>query len=164
MDIRPASADDAAVILELRHAAEDWLLEREIDQWRPREVPLAAIEQQVADGEFFVVSSAASNTTVGALRLLWSDPEFWGDDDGRAAYVHGLVIDRRFAGRGLGRDMLTWAEHRARDAGAAVLRLDCAATNLALRRYYVNFGFTEVGERHFEQFSVTLLEKPVGLG
>ena len=38
IDVRPAHDDDAAVILQMRHAAEDWLAGRGIDQWCPREV------------------------------------------------------------------------------------------------------------------------------
>ena len=41
---------------------------------------------------------------VGTVRLLWTDPDFWGDDHTPAVYVHGLMVDRRAAGHGLGHD------------------------------------------------------------
>ena len=159
MEIHPAIARDAVTILTLRHAAEDWLRARGIDQWTPREVPLTVIEKQVLRGEFFVARNSRSAQIIGAVRLIWSDPEIWGESSVRAAYVHGLVIDRSLVGVGLGRDLLTWAARHARDEGAETLRLDCAETNPALRRYYRNFGFSEVGVRDLGRFEVVLFEK-----
>jgi hypothetical protein len=41
--------------------------------------------------------------------------------------------------------MLDWAEHVAREEGRSLLRLDCLAEGTALRRYYREAGYTEVG-------------------
>ena len=92
---------------------------------------------------------------------MWSDQVIWRQDDVCADYIHGLVIDRDYAGRGLGRDLLEWAAQETARAGANKLRLDCAETNLALRHYYRRCGFREVGRRDFggDWFSVTLFER-----
>ena len=68
IDVRPARDDDAAGILRMRHAAEDWLAERGIDQWRPREIPIEVVRKQVARGEF-VVANYTSNGRVAAAML-----------------------------------------------------------------------------------------------
>lgn len=159
--IRIAEPTDAPVILALRHAAEDWLAAKQIDQWRPREVPLSTIDAQVTTGEFYVGVDSNTLDIVAAMRLLWSDPIIW-DDDEKACFVHGLVIDRARAGSGLGRTMLNHAAEQTRCAGVSRLRLDCAETNPALRSYYRRHGFSEVGRRDFNDgqwFSVTLFEK-----
>jgi len=147
----------------MRHAAEDWLAGRGIDQWRPREVPLGAVREQIDRGEFVVARYPSSGLVVAAMRLMWSDPAIWRHDDAFAGYVHGLVIDRAHAGRGLGRRLLDWAAQETTMAGANRLRLDCAETNLALRHYYRRCGFREVGRRDFDAdwFSVTLFERPL---
>ncbi|MBM7460610.1 GNAT family N-acetyltransferase [Rhodococcus coprophilus] len=159
MDVRPARDDDAAVILQMRHAAEDWLAEKGIDQWRPREVPLATVREQIDRGEFVVARFPSSGVVAAAMRLMWSDPEIWRHDDAFAGYVHGLVIDRAHAGQNLGRHLLDWAAQETRMAGASKLRLDCAETNLALRDYYRRCGFREFGRRDLDGFSVTLFER-----
>ena len=159
--VRRAESADAAAILALRHAAEDWLASRSIDQWKPREIPLSTIDQQVARGEFIVGLRPQTMYIVAAMRLMWSDPKIWTDDED-ACYVHGLVIDRSRAGTGLGTAMLGHASDTARRAGVGRLRLDCAESNAALRSYYQRCGFTEVGRRDFDDgqwFSVTLFEK-----
>lgn len=158
---RRAESADAATILALRHAAEDWLAARSIDQWTPREVSLATIDQQVARGEFVVGLEPHTQNIIAAMRLIWADPKIWTDDE-NACYVHGLVIDRIHAGTGLGAAMLDQASDTARKAGVGRLRLDCAETNATLRSYYKRHGFTEIGRREFDDgqwFSVTLFEK-----
>ncbi|MDV8021072.1 GNAT family N-acetyltransferase [Rhodococcus sp. IEGM 1330] len=163
LTVEPATAADAATILGLRHAAEDWLFARGIDQWTPREVPLATVDAQIEAGEFYVARREPGGPIVGALRLIWADPDIWPGDGQLAGYVHGLVIDRSEAGTGLGTQLLEWAAGRTRREGRSLLRLDCAETNAELRGYYLRQRFREVGRREFADgsswFSVALFEK-----
>ncbi len=73
VDVVQAVETDGPEILALRHAAEDWLAERGIIQWRPREVSVEQVEQQISRGEFFVARDREQSRIVGALRLIWSD-------------------------------------------------------------------------------------------
>ncbi|MEH6794376.1 MAG: GNAT family N-acetyltransferase [Rhodococcus sp. (in: high G+C Gram-positive bacteria)] len=164
LTVELASAADAATILGLRHAAEDWLFARGIDQWTPREVPLTTVAAQIDAGEFHVARYGHRGPIVAALRLIDSDPDIWPDQDEPACYVHGLVIDRSESGMGLGASLLEWALRRSRQEGRSLLRLDCAETNTELRNYYLRQGFRYVGRREFAEgsswFSVALFEKP----
>jgi ribosomal protein S18 acetylase RimI-like enzyme len=161
LQMRLAQPLDADVLLALREAAGRRLVTRGIRQWEPGEVSVEQIRAQVGAGEWWV--HGRDGAVAGALRLLWSDVEFWGDRPDDDAYVHGLMIDRCHAGEGLGRRLLDWAEHRAREADRPFLRLDCAEVNDRLRRYYRERGFREVGRRDFDGtwWSVTLFEKPL---
>ena len=163
LTVEPATATDAATILGLRHAAEDWLAGRGIDQWAPREVPLSTVAAQIEAGEFYVARRNPMGPIVAALRLIRSDPTIWPEQDELACYVHGLVIDRSEAGTGIGAAMLEWASEQTRREGRSLLRLDCAENNGALRSYYLNQGFRYVGRREFADdsswFSVALFEK-----
>lgn len=154
-----ATQADAEDIFHLRTAAEDWLEEQGIQQWLKGEVSLADVRKGIQRREWWLVRGSAG--PCGALRLLWSDPAVWTADDIFSAYVHGLVVDRRRAGAGLGADLMRWVEEQARSAGAAVVRLDCVEGNLDLRRYYRRQGFEEVGRRDFDGpwFSAVLMEK-----
>ena len=164
LTVELASATDAATILGLRHAAEDWLAARRIDQWAPREVPLATVAAQIEAKEFYVARRDPSGPVIAALRLIGSDPTIWPEEDELACYVHGLVINRSDAGTGLGAALLEWASEQTRREGRSMLRLDCAETNGALRSYYLNLGFRHVGRREFAEgsswFSVALFERP----
>lgn len=96
LDLRPAARTDAERLLALREAAGAWLRGQGIRQWERGEVSAAEIRGQIGAGEWFVVGSDGGIR--GALRLLWSDPEFWGDRPDDAAYVHGLEVGRRDLG------------------------------------------------------------------
>jgi GNAT superfamily N-acetyltransferase len=144
----------------MREAAARWLVERGIRQWQPGEVDIRTLREQIEAGEWFV--HRQSGRLLVALRFLWTDPVFWGERPDDAAYVHGLMIERRHAGEGLGAAALGWAEERARAAGRTFLRLDHAADNVRLARYYRDRGFIERGRREFEPWGpVTLVEKPL---
>lgn len=99
-EFQPAIAGDADELHRLREAAARWLVERGIRQWQPGAVGIGSIREQIRAGEWFL--HRANGSVLVALRLLWSDPLFWGEQQADAAYVHGLVIDRRQAGVGLG--------------------------------------------------------------
>lgn len=114
LTVELASAADAATILALRHAAEDWLAARRIDQWPPREIPLSTVADQVDAGEFYIARRNPGGPIVGASRLIWADPAIWPEQGDAAGYVHGLVIDRSEAGTGLGASLLEWASQRTR--------------------------------------------------
>jgi ribosomal protein S18 acetylase RimI-like enzyme len=155
--------DDADEVLGLREAAAHWLVGRGIRQWQPGEIDLPTIRAQIEAGEWFLLRRI--DGVLAALRFLWSDPLFWGEQPEGAGYVHGLVIDRRHAGKGLGAGALRWAEERARTAGRAYLRLDHAADNPRLAEYYRGQGFIVRGRREFDAWGpVFLVEKLLDAG
>lgn len=159
LTVRPATAADVPALHRIRVEAEDWLAGRGIEQWGRGHLPAEAIGRQVDDGQWHV--GEVAGVLVGGLRLLPTDEEVWQADHVVAAYVHGLTIDRRFAGCGLGARLLAWAQEQAVAAGAPLLRLDCVESNPGLRAYYARLGFREVGRRDFDGpwLAATLLEK-----
>ena len=159
LTVRPATAADVPALHRLRVGAEEWLAARGIEQWGRGWLPPDVIGRQVDDAQWHVGESAGA--LAGGLRLLWADEEVWQADHAYAAYVHGLTIDRRYAGRRVGERLLAWAGEQGRAAGAPALRLDCVESNAGLRAYYRRLGFTEVGRRDFDGpwLPATLLEK-----
>ncbi len=157
--VGPAAPDEAPRLLELREQAAGWLQDKGVRQWLPGEVSLDEICQQVVDGQWFVLRRAG--TLVAGLRLLAADEPAWRLQPANAAYLHGLVVDRRHAGEELGAALLSWAERHAHAAGLSYLRLDCLASNTTLRGYYAAAGFTDAGYRDFDSPRRTLarLEK-----
>ncbi|MER7269331.1 GNAT family N-acetyltransferase [Micromonospora carbonacea] len=75
-----------------------------------------------------------------------ADPEFWREEDDPrdALYVHRVIVDRGYAGRGLGEALVDFAAKLAADRGKSWLRLDAWRTNLALHGYYRRQGFDHV--------------------
>lgn len=159
--VERAEPDDVAALHRLRRQLEDWLHSKNIQQWPRGEVGPDVIAGQVNRREWLLVRDPRVGIAA-AMRVLFADPDFWGDDDTPAVYVHGLMVDRAASGLGLGACMLENAVTIGRSRGAQVCRLDCAETNGALRSFYGSQEFHEVGRCDFPGlFSVTLFEKAI---
>lgn len=158
----PATAEDAADILDLRNRLSDWMHDRGISQWRRGDVSEERIRHQAEAAQWWIIRSEAEDL-IAAVRTLNEDPQIWDLVDRRAIYVHGLMVDRRYAGQGLGRGLLAWAAGHGRRQAAVLLRLDCVATNLDLCDYYLKQGFTRVGTKQLppQWGSAALFERPI---
>ena len=155
-----ARAPDLETVLSILDGAALWLASRGIEQWGPGSSPRRRIVDRMKNGEVYLFR--LDGWPVGTLVLQWSDEETWGDVADDSGYVHGLAIRRDQAGKGLGRELLCWAEDRVAAAGKEYLRLDCAAENRALNAYYERAGFRRRGRASVQGLEVCLYEKPVG--
>ncbi|RXZ80978.1 GNAT family N-acetyltransferase [Paenibacillaceae bacterium] len=113
----------------------------------------------IARNEVILFTSVEGNEIVGSVIFQqqpssW-DRNLWGLDnteqlltptDKSAVYLHRLVISRSYAGQGLGRDILTWAETGVHFHGKNCIRLDCIASSTALNTLYKQCGFAYCGE------------------
>ena len=156
-----ATRQDLDGLLGLREQLGAWLASRGIDQWQTP-MPRERLRSWIDDDAVLV--HRAGGRIAGAVALLQDDPEIWGDDDGVAArYVHLLMVDRAFAGRGLGDQILRRAEGHAHAAGARRVRLDAAADNARLQAWYADRGYAAVASRVIvdgaRRFHLTLREK-----
>ena len=162
LDVRRAAPGDEAVVREILEDARRWLAARGIAQWtRPFEAEWVAAK--IAAGEVHV--ARLDGRAVGVVRLLWEDRLFWGERErGDAGYLHTLAVRRAWAGRGIGADIVRWAEDEARGRGRRFLRLDCAAGNRALGGYYRRLGFAPVGTAAVGGETMMLFEKSLSEG
>lgn len=142
-----AGQNDLDRFLDLLEELAEWMHVRGIEQWprgrarNGRDYYRASIDQ----GELHL--AFLHDEFVGGLRLLRHDPVVWPEistDD--ALYVYTLAVRRTFSGRGIGRELLAWAEKQVGEAGRQYLRLDCVPDNAFLRRYYEDAGFVARGE------------------
>jgi ribosomal protein S18 acetylase RimI-like enzyme len=147
MKVVLAQLDDLDRFIDLLEELADWMHSRGIEQWprgrarSGRDYYAASIERRELHLAF------AGDEFAGGLRILRRDPVVWPDiteDD--ALYLYSLAIRRLFSGRGLGRELLAWAERQVVAAGRQYLRLDCVPHNMFLRRYYEDAGFAARGE------------------
>lgn len=161
LTFRLAESSDLPTLVALRDSAARWMASEGIDQWRVGEMTEDHFRKRMAEGEIWVATHQESGV-VGAFELWWDDERTWGPQPPIAGYVHRLMTDRAAAPRGTGRAMLAAAEERIVAAGRRLARLDCAAHNAGLRRYYAGAGYREVGEQPLtlgSRYPVTLFEK-----
>lgn len=169
LQLRRATEDQHAGVLELIHSAEEWLRSTGTDQWKApwpnengrRERILAAIQA----GSTWVAwdgDRLAATVTVSP-----NDHDHWPAESrlDPAVYVRRLVVDRSYAGRGLGAQLLEWAGLRAsREYGARWARVNAWTTNTQLHDYYRRQGFEFCGfcETIADYPSAALFQKRIG--
>jgi len=165
-----ATDDNMNAILRLINQASGWLKDMGTDQWQrpwPDEKERnARVWRGLKVGATRIVwagSRAVATVTVAQKPNMdvWRDANCNWDDP--AVYVHRLIIDRQFAGFGLGAQLIDWAGlHGQREWNAEWVRIDVWSTNHGLHKYYMNTGFEPCGlapDPHYP--SGMLLEKPV---
>jgi len=138
-----ARASDLDTVLSILEEAAQWLVSRGIDQWQPGSFSRQRIADRIERGEMYLAE--LGGRPVGTLALQWSDEEIWGNVFKDAGYVHGIAIRREYAGKGLGLELLRWAENRVASSGKKYLRLDCTAGNQTLNESYERAGFARRG-------------------
>ncbi len=152
--------DEMPAAAGLLDEASAWLEGRGLTGW-PRPFPASNLAADLARGNTYLATDGT--TPAGTFSLYRTDVLFWGErpdePPGHALYLHKLAVGRRYAG--LGREVATLAERLAREGGAACLRLDCAAANSRIRRYYEATGFEFRGEIYIASldFRAALYEK-----
>lgn len=146
--------EDMRAVLSLIQQASSWFSDKGTDQWaKPwpdeKERNKRIRRALEAGGTWIVWAERQAMATVTVARkphvaAVWRDADCHLDES--AVYAHRLIVDRRFAGWGLGAELIDWAGlHARQDYEAEWIRIDVWSTNLALHEYYKERGFEPCG-------------------
>lgn len=158
-EITIADLNDLDEVLTLLRSVARWLKQKGSNQWETilngeddQEMRLAVENKQT-----YIVKEDKHIIATFTIYLKASnwDIMLWGRDDSKSAYLHKLAVIPDKMGKGLGYEIIHWAEQKLRDEGVDRLRLDCVADNNNLNTFYSGNGFEKVGENH----GFTLFEK-----
>ena len=172
MRIARAAATDLPIVLDLIEEASGWLQLKDTDQWQkpwPSEDGRnARVLKGLQGGCTWIVRDGqvpAATVTITPRRNVgvWSEPACTCNLAERAVFVHRLITARKYAGLGLGAELLDWAGLRGqRLYGARWIRIDVWSTNEGLHDYYLKRGFEPCGYCADASYpSGALFQKPV---
>ena len=83
--------------------------------------------------------------------VAYNDPLVWDERDADPSiYLHRIVTNPAFRGRGYVKNIVAWAEAFGRMAGKRFIRLDTYIGNAKLNAYYRDCGFDLCGAKTFE--------------
>ncbi|WP_326694596.1 GNAT family N-acetyltransferase [Streptomyces sp. NBC_01766] len=145
--IREGGADDVPAVFAMLDGAVAWLVAHGRDgQWgtgpisaRPKAVQ--QVQGYLDQGTLWIAD--IDGAVAGAVILTSAPGPSIAPADEPEVYVHFLVNDRRFAGRGVGSALLEHAAAETVRQGVSLLRVDCyAGSGGALVAYYERNGFT----------------------
>ncbi len=160
--VRQAKAPDAASIHGMLEEAAGWVDAMGVVMWDEGELDPGRVDSDVAAGQFFIAD--VDGEAAGAVRFQLEDQLFWPDlrgDD--SAFIHRLVVRRRFRGQGVSTALMRWALSHACELDKRWLRLDCDANRPKLRSMYEGFGFRfhsfrQVGPYYVARYEYRLSE------
>ncbi|MEU5877979.1 GNAT family N-acetyltransferase [Spirillospora sp. NPDC047279] len=142
-------------IIKLIDSAGDWLREeKDTKQWNSPWPDLKTRDDRVTEGvvgrRTWILWDGGSPIASVTINTSGS-ADLWNEEERRdeAVYIHRLVIDRRYAGTGLGAELIRWAELRGRRVRprAKLIRIDVWSDNHGLHAYYSRQGFQFVALR-----------------
>ena len=163
--IRQTTAGDLPAVLRLYDEAVVWLNAQGItEQWgvTPVSSRLHLVEEITGFLQYGMVAEGIG--IQGFIAVNFTVPDEFALHTERASlsdggYVETLVARRTPAARGVGADLLRWAEQHTLSQGKTCLRLSCWAGNPELISYYERRGFTRCGEVADENRNSQLFEK-----
>jgi GNAT superfamily N-acetyltransferase len=172
LQIAQANAQHLDTVLGLINDARSRLWTKDTDQWEKPWPTAAARDARVLkglqNGKTWIVWDgvvAAATVTIATAHnpAVWSKPTCTCDLAQRAVYVHRLITARKYAGWGLGAELIDWAGLRGRRKNRARwIRIDVWSTNMGLHDYYVSKGFKRCGHcADLDYPSGALFQKPV---
>ncbi|TMK80263.1 MAG: hypothetical protein E6G47_07170 [Actinobacteria bacterium] len=165
LEVRPATARECELAVEILEEAAAWVAARGQDGWKPGSFRDEAgtgrtvLREALAAGELFLGWMAMR--AVGTVTLQSADAVYWPDavDLADARYVHRLAVRRNAAGLSIGKALLQWSEEATAVDGRRFVRLDCPARSPFLRAYYIAAGYGYRGDVTVGDFRASLFEK-----
>jgi len=159
--VRQATPVDAATIQDMLEEAAQWVDALGVVMWEEGELVPGRVEREIAAGQFFIAE--IDGDPAGAVRFQLEDRLFWPDLDGDdSAFIHRLVVRRRYKGHGVSTALMQWAVEHARSTGKSYLRLDTDASRPKLRELYERFGFQFHSFRQVGAYYVARYLYPLG--
>lgn len=143
-EIKRAEQEDLEKVLDLVVNAARWLQSKNTTQWDYYLTNLEENTPEILDSirsnsTYLVMDGEKTVATVTLENSLneW-DLEIWGKDAALsdAVYLHRLVVDRDYSGKGIGDLILEWAENFVKAKGKKRIRFDCLASNKGLNAFY----------------------------
>lgn len=103
------------------------------------DVQYACMDGDKVVGAFILNDNPQGDYNVGDWRVNLSQGEY--------LVIHTLATDPEIYRKGLGRYMVEYCIHTAKENGYKAVRLDVIPTNAPARRLYENMGFLFAGEK-----------------
>jgi ribosomal protein S18 acetylase RimI-like enzyme len=125
------------------------------------------VETEIAEKRLWKIMENGSVACI--YTLAFADPMIWGADSGQSAmYIHRIVTNPDFRGRGYVRVITEWAKGFAPTRGIRFIRMDTWGDNQKLMDYYLDCGFKFMREvtpeesdtlpKHYRGIRLSLLE------
>jgi len=112
--------------------------------WKPENLNHNFLLQYAKSNEFYVVLINGKQAAAAILQFDQKSQDWKCVDKNKsipALYIHWLCVERQYAGTGLPKVIVDFAEQKAIENNINFLRVDTNAQKMKLRKIYGNLGF-----------------------
>jgi len=139
-------------VLKVRHilvTAAQWLSSQGMDHWLPWHSE-ERVRHRIKTKEVYLLTDDIGTITLSDRAPFYYKPDddaFFQEPAAPALYISGLAVLPSHHGQGLASRLLSFAEETAIDRGISFIRFDAVAYYQKLTKFYVDRGYTLVGNR-----------------
>ena len=142
MEIVTAPAPDIDIVFDLYDKAIEFQKTVFDKHWLGFEADL--VRREIDENRLWKILEG--DATACIFSVAYEDPFIWGDRSGDAAmYIHRIVTNPEFRGRGYVKAIVEWARTHAYENALQYIRMDTWGDNLKLKDYYTGCGFEYKG-------------------
>ena len=154
--IRLAKKQEIGQILALTKACAVHMIAQQIFQWNEHYPSAAAFQNDIERNELYVCE--LDKVIVGCIVVSTHmdaeyEPILWSTPNDHNYYIHRLGVHPAYQKQGIARAMMDHAEALAKAKGAYAIRLDTFSQNKRNQRFYLNRGYTQLGNIYFPKQS-----------
>jgi GNAT superfamily N-acetyltransferase len=165
MQITKCAPEDFSAIFDLYDKAVEFQKTKSQKHWQKFDESL--IEKEIRENRLWKILEGEEIACI--FTIAHSDPLIWGEkSDEPALYIHRIVTNPLFRGRGYVKTIIEWAKEYGLRLGKKFIRIDTWGDNQKLNNYYLGCGFTFVGTvtpqetdklpKHYKGISLSLFE------
>ena len=138
MEILSANEGDFSIIFDLYDKAIEFQKTVFDKHWLGFDTDL--VRQEIDENRLWKILEG--DATACIFSVAYEDPIIWGEDSGDSAmYIHRIVTNPEFRGRGYVKAIVEWARTHAYENALQYIRMDTWGDNLKLKDYYTGCGF-----------------------
>lgn len=149
MKILLATPSDLEQVWALRLKATAFLASQHVDQWQFEDPTIEDFKADILKEELYICKE--NDVIIGMFALKFEIEPTYQHIDGLWHYdlpyatIHRLALDPLYQKRGLGYEMLTYAEAIAKKRGIFYMRIDTHEQNLNAQRLFIKIGYVYCG-------------------
>lgn len=153
MKIKLATPENLDAIMEMYASCVKGMLNLGIDQWDEHYPNRKIIEQDLTDDCYYI--GVLDNEIVTGMRVdNIQDPTYldinWKDKSNNFMVVHRLGSKTKVWNKGIGKQMMAFAEKLAKESGCSSFRLDTYSHNTKAMDFYKKIGYQQLGYIHLK--------------
>lgn len=148
MRIEHSHINDIETIFGIYRAAIDYQRAHGYNLWPVFERSL--IEKEIEEKRHYKITG--DNRVACVFSVVYNDPIIWEEKDrDPSVYLHRIATHPSFKGKGLMHLVKKWAADHAHQNNKKFIRMDTWGDNEGLKKYYLNCGFTYLGQKSLSQ-------------